>query len=193
MIMWITVAFVAVMPLHAVDSLNGGGGHTSGGGMSSFVSMGQSSPIGHVTGGGLVARSGFAYTLQSVDLDLDDDGIPNAWELANALNPTNAADATQDADGDGVDNHDEYVADTDPQNSNAFFAITAMSLASPVDIFFESSAARLYTLKYVMNLPDGVWSNLPGCTDVPGSGGADFLTDTNEVQWRFYRIGVRVP
>lgn len=43
------------------------------------------------------------------DGDDDNDGIPDAVEVANGLNPKNAADAAQDRDGDGLTNLQEYL------------------------------------------------------------------------------------
>lgn len=37
-----------------------------------------------------------------VDTDRDDDGMPNAWETANSLNPDDPTDAFADSDGDGL-------------------------------------------------------------------------------------------
>ena len=48
--------------------------------------------------------------------DSDKDGMPDAWEDANGFNKFNAADATQDADGDGLNNRDEFLAGTNPRN-----------------------------------------------------------------------------
>ncbi len=50
----------------------------------------------------------------SVYADNDNDGMVNTWEDTYQLNKNSAADATQDADGDGLKNRDEYLAGTNP-------------------------------------------------------------------------------
>jgi len=50
--------------------------------------------------------------------DLDSDGMFNDWEFQNSLNPTNAGDATQDPDGDDLNNLAEFQHVTDPGNSD---------------------------------------------------------------------------
>lgn len=50
-------------------------------------------------------------------LDSDDDGIPDAWEIANFGNLT-TANATTDTDGDGLLDIDEYKDGTDPNNKD---------------------------------------------------------------------------
>jgi len=47
------------------------------------------------------------------DTDDDNDGIPDSFEIANGLNPRNAADGRQDPDGDGRDNATEFRQGTD--------------------------------------------------------------------------------
>lgn len=41
--------------------------------------------------------------------DGDDDGMPDAWEAAQGLNPSDAADGNGDQDGDGYTNLEEYL------------------------------------------------------------------------------------
>ena len=49
------------------------------------------------------------------DPDDDNDGMPDAWESDNGLDPRNPADAGGDADSDGLSNLDEYRNGTDPR------------------------------------------------------------------------------
>lgn len=53
------------------------------------------------------------------DDDDDNDGMPDAWELAYGLNPLNAADAAIDSDGDGRSNLREFQDGTDPLVSDS--------------------------------------------------------------------------
>ena len=51
-------------------------------------------------------------------LDIDGDGMPDAWELRYGLNPNNPADATGDLDNDGLTNVQEYNLGTDPTKND---------------------------------------------------------------------------
>lgn len=53
------------------------------------------------------------------DLDDDNDGIPDAYELANGLNPIDRSDATLDRDMDGLTNLQEYQNGTDIDNPDS--------------------------------------------------------------------------
>jgi T5SS/PEP-CTERM-associated repeat protein len=79
---------------------------------------------------GTFTRSGgtFQYgtAILSPDADQDGDGIPNAWEQANGLEPFDPTDAEQDFDGDGFTNRQEYLAGTDPNDAGSAFRITSI-------------------------------------------------------------------
>ena len=42
-------------------------------------------------------------------VDSDGDGMPDAWEIANGLNPNDPSDAVKDCNGDGYTNIEKYV------------------------------------------------------------------------------------
>ncbi|WDE06653.1 hypothetical protein SG34_007030 [Thalassomonas viridans] len=59
-------------------------------------------------------------SLTVTDIDADNDGISDEWELANGLNPADANDAVLDPDGDGATNLLEFREDTDPADASNF-------------------------------------------------------------------------
>jgi len=56
----------------------------------------------------------------NADIDDDGDTIPDDYEIANGLDPLDAADAGLDSDSDGYTNLEEFQAGTDPQNAADF-------------------------------------------------------------------------
>ena len=53
------------------------------------------------------------------DGDRDGDGLPDAWEVDNQLNPMDASDAAVDNDNDGLTNFQEYQFSTQPLNADS--------------------------------------------------------------------------
>ncbi|MFH6948515.1 polysaccharide lyase [Flavobacterium sp. FlaQc-51] len=60
--------------------------------------------------GGYPQYKGKAYK------DSDNDGIPDAWEKKNGLNPNDASDANKDSNGDGYTNIEKYFNGIDPKS-----------------------------------------------------------------------------
>jgi hypothetical protein len=143
---------------------------------------------------GIVRVDMGCYEYDALAHDLDNDGMPDAWEYRFGLNPTNAADAAWHGDADSADNLSEYIADTNPTNAASYFSITNLSIASPVTVSFASSSNRQYTLKGCSNLVFGAWTNVPGAGPRAGTGGADSMQDTNAPPTGpFYRLGAQLP
>ncbi len=56
---------------------------------------------------------------EPADLDDDGDSVPNVWEHQYGFDPNDSADASQDADGDGLSNRQEYLLGTDPTQADS--------------------------------------------------------------------------
>jgi hypothetical protein len=56
------------------------------------------------------------YSAGAPPADTDGDGMPDGWENAHALNPSDPADGSLDADGDGFTNLQEYLGGTNPND-----------------------------------------------------------------------------
>ena len=129
-----------------------------------------------------------AYTrATNAPADTDNDGIPDAWEIANGLNPTNNLDAQLDTDGDGFTALQEYVSDTNPNSANS-----RLSFAPPTIIpggfrlSIPTVTGRTYRIEYSDNL--ATWFTLED--NIYGTGGAIVRDDLTSQQQRFYRLRV---
>ena len=58
-------------------------------------------------------RDGFS------SVDSDKDGLPDSWEIAYGLDPSNASDASADPDQDLLTAHEEFLAGTNPRDSDS--------------------------------------------------------------------------
>ena len=126
-------------------------------------------------------------------IDSDGDGIPDNWMLAHFGHATGQAGdksrATDDADGDGLTNLQEFLAGTDPRNPNSRFAISSIaSSAGNIQISFLSVSGKTYQLQYRNDLSSGNWLTL--ADQIFGTGGTIQIVDHSAtgVTRRFYRF-----
>lgn len=99
--------------------------------------------------------------------DSDGDGMPDAWEAQHNLNTNSSADAVLDLDGDTMANLAEFIAGTDPANSNSFLKINAPEGGGPASISFEAISNRSYTVQSADTLNNPSWihvQNVPART-----------------------------
>jgi hypothetical protein len=122
------------------------------------------------------------------------DGLPDGWQVGwfGIDNPSAGPDV--DVEGDGHNNLEEYVADTDPTDPSSYLCIMAISNAAGTWVRFPSSAQREYSLLRRVSLDEGNWLPVAGMTNVDGVGGAQWLQDTNAAgSARYYRVRVQIP
>jgi hypothetical protein len=104
------------------------------------------------------------------DFDLDNDGLPDAWEIEFSGSPT-GFHPDEDDDADGFTNREERAAGTDPTDPLSFFALAnEYNPGGPVLSWF-GMPGRTYTIHYCTNLLDATpWRVLPGAFRIPGAG-----------------------
>lgn len=95
------------------------------------------------------------------------DGLPVAW-LMTYFGTTNVS-ASADPDGDGLNNQQEYLAGTNPNNASSTLKITTAThgLSTPTYTILGWTAVptRFYAIQYRTNLLTGSWADyavLPG-------------------------------
>ena len=141
-------------------------------------------------------------TLQAASIytaDDDVDGIADVWERENFTNLT-SANALTDADGDGISDKDEYLADTNPNDSNSKLRIIDHLVQfrpnegyNDWDVTFTSSPRRLYRIQTSTDLGATPWLDASGL--FPGSAGS---STTQEISVQpapknFLRVSVAKP
>jgi hypothetical protein len=143
---------------------------SDGGSTIAFLDLGS----GLVTGDLNRVQDAFGVT---VNVDSDGDGIPDWWMMQYFGHPTGQAGdlsrASDDADGDGASNLQEYLAGTDPTNPNSVFRLSAAATAnSTVTLTWPAVMGKSYQIQYKTNLNDPVWLTAPGNVSVTGSQGS---------------------
>lgn len=100
----------------------------------------------------------------NADTDDDNDGLPDAYELANGFDPLVASDTFEDdADGDGYSDFAEYIAGTDPKDASS------TPPAQSLSFFIVESSVQTSRVK----------------NDVDGDGKSDLLWRSDARGWNF--------
>ena len=126
-------------------------------------------------------------TMDAITGDSDSDGIPNWWEEQYATDVL----ASADQDGDGQSGIDEYIADTDPTDSNSFGTLDGSVTSSNQTFTFFGSTARQVQLFYTTNgltATNLVWT--PHGSPIWGEGADTEIVTTNIEDRVFYRVQV---
>lgn len=119
-------------------------------------------------------------------------GIPYSWLTQYGI--TNKTDSveTNDADVDGVNNLDEYIADTNPTNANSRFAVGLTASGNQIVLGINpSSTGRVYGVETKTNLMDSVWD--PATNNIYGNGSNLEIRVSGDADRKFYRAKVGLP
>ena len=107
--------------------------------------------------------------------DMDRDDLADEWEERHG-GIQQFGSGTNDWDGDGLTDWEEYVQDSSPTNSSSRFGIAGLAQTNEATVEFLSSTGRVYSLRACNNLVEGEWHSV---TSRPGTGAAMSLTDAN--------------
>jgi hypothetical protein len=122
----------------------------------------------------------------TIDLDSDQDGIPDSWEIAHGSNPFDSADRYDDSDGDGVSNRDEYIAGTNPGNASSYLKISYPAIHT---ISFVAMPNRSYVLESSENLDSASWQTETNIAARAEGGLVQIEVPTTD-ESHYYRIAV---
>ena len=123
--------------------------------------------------------------------DADNDTLPDAWEIANGLDPnsdTGPNGPTGNPDGDGLTNYEEYIVGKNPQTWDVYLPAVAKT-TNGFTVNFTTIPDRLYRVYSSEDMLS--WTALG--TDISGDGTPKSYEDTTVLPRRFYHVVVRLP
>ena len=136
------------------------------------------------------ASMGNFYLSGSIPSDLDLDGMPDSWEIAQF----GSIDAMPDIDfdGDGSDNLTEYIAGTDPIDASSVFFVSGFDLRSSERIVsWDSVAGRSYQVLLSTDLEFDSFLPISSSLSYPINRYTDTVERTDAQL--FYKIKVSQP
>ena len=129
--------------------------------------------------------------------DTDTDNVPDYWEMKYATVLGTILGGTNDTDGDGVTDADEYGTDTDPLNSNEYLHISSLLRSNQIMelTFTLTKPSRFYSLETADGLSNAtVWTDSGLGVFAPDAGASTLrVLDMTGVVQRIFRAGAHVP
>ena len=104
---------------------------------------------------------------------------------------TGIADEDQDPDADGYTNRQEYIAGTEPKDKQSVLRLQGGIAAGSPELSFGTVSGRWYSVYSRTSLVSGTWS-LMG-SNVYGTGGSFYVTDTGKWATVFYNLKAELP
>jgi hypothetical protein len=120
------------------------------------------------------------------------DGIPDSWRVrhfGSLFNMLTLGDS--DADGDGLLNHAEFLAGTNPNDSKSALQLASRAAGAGVQLQWATVAGKRYIIEASPTLYGSNWEIIGA--DIVGDGQVQFFTDSTAAhagETRFYRVRV---
>jgi hypothetical protein len=124
--------------------------------------------------------------------DTDNDGMPDAWESAHGL-IVGVNDGALDPDQDGLNNLQEYVAGTEPQNAFSSLRIEALKSEAEVWLRFAAQPDIAYAVQVRTDLTSGAWETLSTIGPQALSRTIEVIDPASVDGARYYRVVTRPP
>jgi hypothetical protein len=127
------------------------------------------------------------------DPDTDGDGMPDAWESANGLDPNSDEGddgADGDPDGDGLSNWEEYQAGTHPNDGLSYLRVESISgSGGGIAIRFRVVAGKSYSVLHRATAAVDAWQKLADLPVQAESVEIEVIdADALSISQRFYRV-----
>ncbi len=124
-----------------------------------------------------------------VRADNDRDGLPDDWELAHALSPSDPKDALRDTDGDGATNLQEYQSGTDPRDPRSAFRIVGcIPDANGLRVSFNAAEGRTYLIEASSSVKPNSWNVVTPALEGKGNPLEVLLTNLPPQNTIFIRV-----
>ncbi len=128
--------------------------------------------------------------------DKDGDGLPDAWEVANGLNPNDATGVNGsggDKDNDQMSNYEEYLASTVASNANDFLEVSISMAGNGAEIAWPSKTDVNYELQRASSLsgPTAGWQSFFFGTALSNQTSTILEAVPTDTSNRFYRVKVK--
>ena len=125
--------------------------------------------------------------------DTDGDGLSDGWEVEFGLSAVSTNSSSADEDLDGYSTREEFVAYTDPQDSDSYPWLGGAVSNNQFIVRFPSSSRRVYSFLSRTNLTVGSWDPVDGQTNLPGTGAEMQLSTPTTHSHNFYRVDISIP
>lgn len=124
-------------------------------------------------------------------VDSNSNLIADAWETT-FFGAGNNVDGSDDADGDGLPNLDEYLAGTDPTNALSCLEFSSFNLTNGFELTWQGSLDRTYRVSGTTHLSSNTWVQVAGpweCNDIEN--GMTWVETNTHLSWcSFYKLEV---
>ena len=119
--------------------------------------------------------------------DTDRDGMDDPWESDHGLHLHDPPHASADHDADGMSNHQEYMAGTDPSDATSYLKVDRIAVSGEARIEFQAAANTTYTVQYKERAEATEWHKLADVAASPESRKV-VVTDPGSAAQRYYRL-----